>query len=176
MTACRGMGLALVALLWTTNVMAQAAAASQATPVGRWTTIDDETKKPKSVVSIWEENGKLFGKVERLFRGPNEDQNPTCIKCDGALKGKPIIGMVILRGLERDGDKWTGGSIMDPENGKTYKCKLELEDGGKVLKVRGFIGFSLLGRTQRWPRAAPQEAAAPQQPAPAPQQAPAQAH
>ncbi|MBF5042012.1 DUF2147 domain-containing protein [Aggregicoccus sp. 17bor-14] len=169
MTASRGMGLALVTLLWTANALAQAAA----TPVGRWTTIDDETKKPKSVVSIYEENGKLFGKVERLYRAPNEDQNPMCVKCDGALKGKPVIGMVILRGLERDGDnKWSGGTIMDPENGKTYKCKLELEDGGKVLKVRGFIGFSLLGRTQRWPRAAPESAA--QQPAAPAQQAPAQ--
>jgi uncharacterized protein (DUF2147 family) len=150
MSASRWMGLAAVALLWTTSALAQAAAS---TPVGRWTTIDDETKKPRSVVAIWEEDGKLYGKVEKIYPEPNEPVNPLCEKCDGALKNKPVLGMTILRGLQKDGDEWKGGTIMDPKNGKTYKCKLQLEDGGKRLKVRGFVGFSLLGRTQHWARA-----------------------
>lgn len=148
MTANRWLGLASLALLLTTSAMAQAPSA-----VGRWTTIDDETKKPKSVITIWEENGKLFGKIEKLFREPTEDQNPVCDKCDGALKNQPIIGMVIMRDLKKDDDEWTGGTILDPANGKTYKCKIAVEDGGKKLKVRGYIGMALLGRTQHWVRA-----------------------
>lgn len=148
MTATRWLGLATLTLLFATNALAQ-----EANAVGRWTTIDDETKKPKSVVTIYEEGGKLYGKIEKLFRAPNEEQNPVCDKCEGALKNQPIIGMVILRDLKKDGNEWTGGTILDPANGKTYKCKLAIEDGGKKLKLRGYIGLALIGRTQYWVRA-----------------------
>lgn len=148
MTATRWLGLATLTVLFTTNALAQAPSA-----VGRWTTIDDETKKPKSVITIYEENGKLFGKIEQLFREPNEEQNPVCDKCEGALKNQPILGMVILRDLKKDDDEWSGGTILDPANGKTYKCKIAVEDGGKKLKVRGYMGMSLFGRTQHWVRA-----------------------
>jgi uncharacterized protein (DUF2147 family) len=148
MTASRWLGLATLTLLFATSALAQGPSA-----VGRWTTIDDETKKPKSVITIYEEGGKLFGKIEKLFREPNEEQNPLCDKCEGALKNQPILGMVILRNLEKDGDAWSGGTILDPANGKTYKCKIAVEDGGKKLKVRGYIGMALIGRTQYWVRA-----------------------
>lgn len=148
MTATRWLGLATLTVLFATSALAQ-----ETSVVGRWTTIDDETKKPKSVITIYEEGGKLFGKIEKLFRAPNEEQNPLCDKCEGALKNQPITGMVILRDLKKDGNEWTGGTILDPANGKTYKCKLAVEDGGKKLKVRGFIGIALLGRTQYWVRA-----------------------
>jgi uncharacterized protein (DUF2147 family) len=148
MTANRWLGLATLTLLFASSALAQ-----EASPVGRWTTIDDETKKPKSVISIYEENGKLFGKIEKLFLEPNEKPDPICDKCEGALKNQPILGMVIMRDLKKDDDEWTGGTILDPKNGKTYKCKIAVEDGGKKLKVRGFIGLSLIGRTQRWVRA-----------------------
>ncbi|WNG38377.1 DUF2147 domain-containing protein [Archangium minus] len=148
MTATRWLGLATLTVLFATSALAQAPSA-----VGRWTTIDDETKKPKSVVVIYEEGGKLFGKVEKLFREPNEEQNPLCDKCEGTLKNQPIIGMVILRDLKKDGDEWTGGTILDPANGKTYKSKIAVEDGGKKLKIRGYIGVALIGRTQYWVRA-----------------------
>ncbi|HWV38669.1 MAG TPA: DUF2147 domain-containing protein [Vulgatibacter sp.] len=134
-------------------LLASTAYASEGGVLGRWTTIDDETGKPKSVIVIEEKNGKLYGTIERLFRGPDEDPDPVCDKCEGDLKGKRIIGMIILRDLEKDGDEWTGGTILDPKNGKTYRCKIAVEDGGKKLKVRGFIGISLLGRTQYWERA-----------------------
>lgn len=150
MNTTRLIGTALFAL---TLLVSGSAFADSATPIGRWTTIDDETKKPKSIVAIYEENGKLFGKIEKLFRGPDEDQNPVCDKCEGDQKDKPIVGMVILRNLKKDGDEWTGGSITDPANGKTYKAKIAVEEGGKKLKVRGFIGFSLIGRTQYWVKA-----------------------
>jgi uncharacterized protein (DUF2147 family) len=148
MTATRWLGLATLTLLFATNALAQ-----EASVVGRWTTIDDETKKPKSIVTIYEEGGKLYGKIEKLFREPNEEQNPLCDKCEGALKNQPILGMVILRDLKKDGNEWSGGTILDPANGKTYKVKLAVEDGGKKLKVRGFIGIALIGRTQYWMRA-----------------------
>jgi uncharacterized protein (DUF2147 family) len=148
MTASRWLGLAVLTVLFASNALAQETSA-----VGRWTTIDDETKKPKSVISIYEENGKLFGKIEKLYLEPNEVQNPVCDKCEGALKNQPIIGMVIMRDLKKDDDEWTGGTILDPANGKTYKCKIALEQKGKKLKVRGYIGMSLLGRTQHWVRA-----------------------
>lgn len=148
MTTSRWMGMAAVALLCSTAALAQ-----EASPVGRWTTIDDETKKPKSVVAIYEEGGKLYGRIEKLFPEPGEEQNPLCDKCEGDMKNKPVIGLVILRGLKKDGKEWDGGKITDPNNGKTYKAKIAVEDGGKRLKVRGFIGFSLLGRTQHWVRA-----------------------
>jgi len=125
---------------------------SAKSPVGRWKTIDDITGKAKSVVLIWEEGGKLFGRVQRLVDPDPKDPNPTCDGCAGAQKGKPVLGMQILWDLQKDGDGWSGGTILDPATGKTYKCLLSVEEGGTKLKVRGFIGISLLGRTQYWLR------------------------
>ncbi|MFC1887325.1 DUF2147 domain-containing protein [Candidatus Cloacimonadota bacterium] len=119
-------------------------------PVGKWKTIDDETGEPKSIIEIWEENGMLYGRIEFLFLEPDEDPNPLCDKCTGELKDQPVLGMVILKDLKQSGQQWKGGTILDPDNGKTYKCKIEVIEEGKRLKVRGFIGVSLLGRTQYW--------------------------
>jgi uncharacterized protein (DUF2147 family) len=129
------------------------ARSDEPTPVGRWTTIDDKTGKPSSVVQIWDEGGKLKGKVESLVVQPGEDPDPKCTKCEGELKGKPITGMVILWDLARDGKRWTGGRILDPDEGSVYRCRVELVDGGAKLDVRGYLGISLLGRTQTWIRA-----------------------
>lgn len=119
-------------------------------PVGRWKTIDDETHQPKSVVEISEANGNFSGKITELFRKPTEDQNPLCDKCDGEKKNQPIKGLTILWDLKQDGDEWNGGQILDPKNGKIYKCKIKVSEDGNKLIVRGFIGFSLLGRSQTW--------------------------
>ena len=131
---------------------ASAAAIAVDTPVGVWRTIDDKTGKEKSLVRIVEVQGELRGTIERLFREPGEDPNPNCDKCPGDKKGKPVIGMTILTGLKRSGDGYAGGEILDPASGKTYRCKMWTSDGGKTLNVRGFIGVSLLGRTQVWVR------------------------
>ncbi|APO97033.1 MULTISPECIES: DUF2147 domain-containing protein [Xanthomonas] len=122
-------------------------------PVGRWKTIDDETGKPKSVVQIEQAaNGTLSGKVVEILQS-NHGPNPTCDKCDGALKGKPIKGMTILWGLKADGTAvWDGGSVLDPAKGKTYKAKITLTEGGKKLQMRGYVGIEALGRTQTWIR------------------------
>ena len=122
-------------------------------PVGRWQTIDDKTGKPKSIVEITDSGGELKGKVVKLLN-PSRP-NPTCDKCDGELKDKPIEGMTILWGVKKTGDNWGGGKIIDPENGKTYGVNLTPEADGSKLKVRGYIGFSALGRTQEWVKATP---------------------
>ena len=127
-------------------------AAAAENPVGLWRTIDDKSGKEKSLVRVSESNGQLQITVEKLFREPGEEPNPLCDKCPGEKKNKPVIGMQIGSGLKKDGDVWSGGEILDPQNGKTYKCKVWLEDKGKKLNVRGFIGVSVLGRTQVWIR------------------------
>ena len=129
------------------------AAKAELAVVGRWTTIDDETGKPKSVVRIFQKDGKVYGQIEKLFRAPEEDQNPLCVECRGELKDKPIIGMTILRDLEQDDDEWTDGTVLDPANGKTYDVTISVQEGGRKLKVRGYLGISLLGRTPYWVRA-----------------------
>ena len=121
-------------------------------PVGRWKTVDDVTGKVKSVVMITLENGKMYGRIQKLVNPDPKDPSPTCEGCTGDLKGKPVVGLQILRDLQKDGDAWSGGTILDPANGKIYKCLLSVEEGGTKLKVRGFIGLSLLGRTQYWIR------------------------
>jgi uncharacterized protein (DUF2147 family) len=121
-------------------------------PVGTWRTIDDKSKQARSIIKITEENGELKGVVEQLFDQPGDDPAHLCKECKGERKDKPIIGMTILWGLKKDGDTWGGGEILDPHNGKIYRCKMTLSDDGKSLNVRGFIGISLLGRTQTWLR------------------------
>jgi uncharacterized protein (DUF2147 family) len=122
--------------------------------VGKWKSIDDETHKPKSIIEITQEaDGTVIGHIVQLFREPSEDQNPKCDKCPGADLNKPIIGLKLMWGFKKKENlKWEGGEILDPKKGKIYSCKLTLIEGGKKLEVRGFIGFSLLGRTQVWER------------------------
>jgi len=119
--------------------------------LGIWKTIDDDGETVKSHVEIFEQNGKYYGKVVKLFRAPEEEQNPKCIECNDAKKDQPILGMEILSDLQQKGKYWQDGQIMDPENGKYYKCYLELLAPDK-LKVRGYMGISALGRTQYWYR------------------------
>lgn len=118
--------------------------------LGKWKTIDDETGKAKSIVEIYKAtDGKVYGKVFKILT-PGEE-NKKCTECSGAQKDKPITGMIIINGLSKDGDEWSGGTILDPNNGKKYKCYITLDSKDK-LKVRGYIGISLIGRTQYWYR------------------------
>jgi uncharacterized protein (DUF2147 family) len=128
--------------------------ALDATPVGTWRTIDDETKKPKSIVEISEVDGQVIGKVKEILQS-DKGPNPLCEDCDGERKNQPVIGMTIIWGMKKDGDVWDGGTILDPKNGKTYGCKLTPAADGKSLQVRGFMGVSWLGRTQVWERVTP---------------------
>ena len=129
------------------------AAFAQNTPVGKWRTIDDKTGKVKSVVEITEaSNGTLQGKVLQVLES-EKGPHPVCDACKGANHNKPIEGMVIAWGLRHEGDTWDDGQIMDPKNGKVYSAKMTPIEGGRKLEVRGYLGFSLLGRTQTWVRA-----------------------
>jgi len=120
-------------------------------PVGTWNTIDDETKKPKSLVRITEKDGVYSGTVEKIVDPAKQDSK--CDECasDDPRKGKPVIGMTILTGLKKEGDNvYAGGRILDPNNGKTYNAKVTVIDDGKKLEMRGSILF--IGRTQTWIR------------------------
>jgi uncharacterized protein (DUF2147 family) len=129
-----------------------AAWAADASPVGLWKNIDDVSGKPKALIRISENKGELEGRIEQLFRPAGEEQNPKCVKCEGVLKDQPIVGMVFMSGLKKSGDEYNGGEILDPDNGKVYKSKIKLIDGGKKLNVRGYIGVPMFGRSQVWVR------------------------
>jgi uncharacterized protein (DUF2147 family) len=118
------------------------ALAQSMSPVGAWNTIDDETKKVKSVVRITEKDGVVSGTVEKI--------TDECAS-DDPRKGKPVIGMTILTDLKKESDAvWSGGKILDPNNGKSYNAKVTVIEGGKKLEMRGSILF--IGRTQTWVR------------------------
>ena len=113
---------------------------------GKWKTIDDETGQEKSIVEIFKKSdGKYYGKVTQLLIKP---ANPNCVDCKDDRKNKPILGMEVVRGLKKDDNEFTGGTITDPKTGKTYKCTITRS--GDKLNVRGYIGFSLIGRNQTW--------------------------
>lgn len=127
-------------------------AADNQSPIGHWKTIDDKTNQEKSVVQIYEENGELKGRIIKLLAASANEPEPTCRACPGEFKNKPIVGLVFLWGLKKNGQEYTDGQILDPKNGKIYKAKASLSEDGDKLNVRGFIGLSLLGRTQVWVR------------------------
>tara|TARA_Y100000385_G_scaffold278425_1_gene326668 strand:+ start:644 stop:1063 length:420 start_codon:yes stop_codon:yes gene_type:complete len=116
---------------------------------GTWITQDDETGKQKSEVLIYIESGKLYGKITKLLLP--EDDGKICVNCKGENKDKPIEGLVIINDLQLEDNIWEDGTILDPKSGKIYDCYIGFEDDN-TLKVRGFLGFSLLGRTQVWKR------------------------
>jgi len=119
-------------------------------PLGKWNTVDDKTGTVKSQVELYEQAGKLYGKIVSLPE-PNDAQGKpkVCTKCDGADKNQPIVGLVIIRGLAPSGDRYKDGTILDPEDGKVYKAEVWTEDG--KLKVRGYLG--MFYKTQTWVKA-----------------------
>jgi uncharacterized protein (DUF2147 family) len=136
-----------LALLWSQNVFA-----ADLSPVGRWRTIDDKTGEQTGVVDIVQSGDELTGRVVKIIPKPGDPADPVCKKCDGPEKDQRILGMMILKGFKRDGDEWDGGTILDPRSGNVYSSELRLDDDGKKLLVRGYIGISLLGRTATWIR------------------------
>jgi uncharacterized protein (DUF2147 family) len=137
----------LCVLVALTVVLGANLAASAASLVGKWTTVDDKSGKVESEIQLYEESGKLFGKIVSLTE-PNDDKGKpkTCTKCTGADKDKPIVGLVIVKDLSASGDRYKGGTILDPADGKIYKAELWTEDG--KLKVRGYLG--VFYKTQTW--------------------------
>ena len=130
---------------------AMGAAMAQMTPVGTWHTIDDKSKEIKSEIQIVDNGGVLSGKVTKLLR-KEAKQDAVCDECTDDRKGKPMLGLEIVRGAKKaEGkDVWEDGKILDPENGKTYGLRMTPIEGGSKLEVRGSIGP--FGRTQTWVR------------------------
>ena len=115
---------------------------------GMWKTIDDKTGSEKSIMEIFEQDGKLHGRIVKLLSGATYT---TCEKCPGELKDKPLVGMVIIHDLTQTETGGTDGNVMDPKNGRTYSLYVELESPD-ILKLRGYFGIPALGRTQYWHR------------------------
>ena len=122
---------------------------TQAQVTGKWKTIDDETKEAKSIVEVYEKDGKIYGKVVEILNPSKKDSK--CQNCKGEDKDKPILGLTIIKGLKKDGNEYTDGDILDPQKGKLYSCTIKL-DGNDKLSVRGYMGISLIGRSQTWYR------------------------
>ncbi len=121
-------------------------------PVGVWQTVDDKTGEVRGAVRLFESNGIIYGKIERVFDPKAMGQN--CVKCTDDRRNKPILGLDVIRGARPDGPNyWTGGEILDPETGDTYRVTLRLEDEGRKLVVRGSILGGMIGRSQTWQRA-----------------------
>jgi uncharacterized protein (DUF2147 family) len=131
-------------------IVCAGSALAQTAPTGLWKTIDDDTKNEKSLVRISESAGVLTGKIEKLLDPAKQDAR--CDKCTDARKDQPVLGMTILEGVKKNADEayWDGGTILDPNKGKTYKVRLTPKEGGKQLEVRGFIAFFY--RNQTWQR------------------------
>lgn len=127
-------------------LLSSAMLASAQTVTGRWTTVDDNSGKPRSVVEITEKNGKLHGHITDVFDA--KEKAAVCDLCPGDRHKHKIVGLEIIRDMARSGKEWSEGTILDPETGKVYDCKIWLEDG--VLKVRGYVAFFY--RTQTWVR------------------------
>jgi len=121
-------------------------------PLGLWQTVDDHTGAPRALIEITQDaSGVLSGKVIKGLI-PGEPADRRCTECTDYRKDQVIIGMTVLSGMHKEGDSWEGGQILDPDNGKVYRCKMHVEKNGQELVVRGYIGVSLLGRSQSWIR------------------------
>ena len=143
--AVLGLSLALSAV---------AASAQSASPAGLWKTIDDGTKQEKSLVRIVESGGVFTGRVEKIL-DREAPKDAVCKDCTDDRKDKPIVGMTIIRNMKPNADDkalFDGGDILDPKDGKIYKSRMKLVEGGAKLDVRGYIGVPMLGRTQTWTR------------------------
>jgi len=127
-----------------------ASAAEAGSPIGLWKTVDDKNGNARAIVRIYEQGGKLFGRIEKSFTPGAE--NRVCDVCTDERKDQPIIGLVIIRNLQSKDGEYSGGDILDPDTGTVYRCKLHLDQDGSHLIVRGYIGISLLGRSQTWQR------------------------
>jgi uncharacterized protein (DUF2147 family) len=151
------MSISTRAALWSLFVIAAMApcgsrASDAQSPIGLWKTFDDSTGIARALVSIYEKDGRLFGRIEKVVEAKSD--NELCSACKDERKNQPIIGLVIIRNVEKQGDAYGGGDILDPESGSVYRCKMHLEQGGTRLIVRGYIGFSFIGRSQSWQRQA----------------------
>ena len=126
--------------------------AAEPTAVGLWEQVDEKTGKPESWFKITERNGVYQGNIVKIFFKPGEDENWVCDKCEGDERGKPVLGLALIKGMQRTGLKYENGTIMDPRDGSVYRALMNLSPDGQKLEVRGYLGISLFGRSQTWNR------------------------
>lgn len=119
-------------------------------PIGLWKTIDDKTGQPRGIVRVYETDGRYFARIERSLVPGEEGKQ--CTACTDERKDQPFIGLVLMRNVKLENGEYVGGDILDPDTGTTYRCNFKIGDGGKTLTVRGYIGVSLFGRSQKWLR------------------------
>jgi uncharacterized protein (DUF2147 family) len=145
------MKVSALLLLFLTAVSPPAFAFDLSTPAGHWLTTDF-SGRPTGIIRIDRVDGEYRGFIEKIFPAAGEPDNPRCVHCAGERKNQPFIGLNLLWGLKEQGDEYGGGEILDPRNGMIYPVRLKLEDGGKKLDVRGFVGVPLFGRSLVWNR------------------------
>ncbi len=141
----------LFLLMTLMGIVAIAHATDLRSPVGYWQTISDKTGQPRSVMQLYETDGVLYGKAVKSLV-PGDTLEKPCTECSGEFHNQTIAGMRVLWGLKEVNGEWKGGKVLDPDNGSIYRCKLAVSEDGQKLNIRGFIGISLLGRTQTWNR------------------------
>ena len=136
----------------------RAIASVTASPAGYWKTIDDKTGKPRSIVKIWEQDGELRGRIERLIREPGEPPDPVCDRCKADKHNQRIMGMEFLWGFKRQAAGFSDGWVLDPKDGNTYHASLELAEGGTKLRLFGYVRIVFkIGRSQTWERVAAED-------------------
>lgn len=141
-----------LAALLILSAAASVSAAPLISPVGLWQTTDDHTGRPAALVRVTQQSdGTMSGAIVKGL-DPGNPLDYRCTKCTDYRKDQPALGMTFIDGLRQNGDQWDGGHLVDPATGSIYKCEMHLEDGGQKLVVRGYIGVSLLGRSQTWLR------------------------
>jgi len=133
--------------------VASAAFAADLSPVGLWRTFSVTTGREAGAVEIKQVGDVLVGRIVKSIPQPGDPVDPVCGGCEGTEKNQPVLGLTILKGLRRDGDMWDGGTVLDPRTGTVYSAEIRLDDGGRLLKLRGYLGFSLFGQTVTWIRA-----------------------
>jgi uncharacterized protein (DUF2147 family) len=143
--------IVLLANLLTTLLagLIHSTAMAQATPVGLWQSFDNNTGAPRAKIRITESLGVLTGRIERNLLPQTAGSVQVCGKCTDERKGAPLIGMALVRNAKAgtDAGVWEGGEILDPDEGKTYRLRLQLLEDGKTLQVRGYIGPFFKNRT-----------------------------
>jgi uncharacterized protein (DUF2147 family) len=126
--------------------------ATEPTAAGLWEQVDENSGKAESWFKISERGGVYEGNVVKIFSKPGEDENWVCNKCEGAEKGAPVLGLTLIKGMQRNGLSYEHGTIMDPRDGSVYRALMKLSPDGQKLEVRGYLGISLFGRSQTWNR------------------------
>jgi uncharacterized protein (DUF2147 family) len=126
--------------------------AAEPSAVGLWEQVDEKSGKAESWFKIVERNGVYEGTIVKIFFKPGEDENWSCDKCEGADRGKPVLGLTLIKGMQRKGPDYENGTIMDPRDGSVYRALMHLSADGQKLEVRGYLGISLFGRSQVWNR------------------------